>query len=196
MIMGTAAYMSPEQASGKAVDKRSDIWSFGVVLYEMLSGARLFDGETVAHTLADVLRAPLDFPKLTSSVPPPIDELLRRCLDRDPKTRPARYRRGTHRHPKVPGGSEPRRVASTANCPGKAVASLLDGSGWTGNGDGGVGLSTLPETAGTISESHQILYSAAREGQFCGVECPGTVAGRAETGFHCNRECKAAALDP
>ena len=58
MIMGTAAYMSPEQAAGKPVDKRADIWSFGVVLWEMLTGQRLFDGETISHTLADVLHAP------------------------------------------------------------------------------------------------------------------------------------------
>jgi eukaryotic-like serine/threonine-protein kinase len=87
MIMGTAAYMSPEQAAGKAVDKRSDIWSFGVVLWEMLAGARLFDGETVSHTLADVLRAPIDFGKLPPSTPAPIAELVRRCLDRNVKTR-------------------------------------------------------------------------------------------------------------
>src|SRR6266851_3169732 len=61
MIMGTAAYMSPEQASGKPVDKRADIWTFGVVLWEMLTGKRLFDGETISHVLADVLRGPIDF---------------------------------------------------------------------------------------------------------------------------------------
>ena len=87
MIMGTAGYMSPEQAAGKAVDKRSDIWSFGVMLWEMITGAKLFDGETVSHTLADVLRAPIDFAKLPASTPAPVAELVRRCLDRDPKTR-------------------------------------------------------------------------------------------------------------
>ena len=87
MIMGTAAYMSPEQASGKPVDKRADIWSFGVVLWEMLTGWRLFDGETISHTLADVLRGPIDFEKLPKETPGRILDLLRRCLDRDVKTR-------------------------------------------------------------------------------------------------------------
>jgi Tol biopolymer transport system component/predicted Ser/Thr protein kinase len=87
IIMGTAAYMSPEQASGKPVDKRADIWSFGAVLWEMLTGSRLFHGETVSHTLADVLRGPIDFEKLPKETPPRIRELLRRCLDRDVKAR-------------------------------------------------------------------------------------------------------------
>ncbi len=87
VILGTAAYMSPEQAAGKPVDRRADIWSFGVVLWEMLTGKRLFEGETVSHTLADVLRAPIDFEKLPKETPTAIRELLRRCLDRDIKTR-------------------------------------------------------------------------------------------------------------
>jgi tRNA A-37 threonylcarbamoyl transferase component Bud32 len=85
LILGTAAYMSPEQASGKTVDKRADVWSFGVVLYEMLTGERLFSGETVSHTLANVLQAPIDFAKVNA--PAPIRELLKRCLDRDDKMR-------------------------------------------------------------------------------------------------------------
>ena len=85
MILGTAAYMSPEQAAGMRVDRRADIWAFGVVLWEMLSGQRLFGGDTVVHTLADVLRRSIEFDKL--DVPAPIKTLLRRCLDRDPKTR-------------------------------------------------------------------------------------------------------------
>src|SRR5712692_3904887 len=88
VILGTAGYMSPEQASGKRVDKRADIWSFGVVLWEMLVGERLFQGgETVSHTLADVLRAPIVFARLPAATPAPIAELLKRCLDRDLKTR-------------------------------------------------------------------------------------------------------------
>ncbi|MFM2124762.1 MAG: hypothetical protein RL328_1213, partial [Acidobacteriota bacterium] len=84
-IMGTAAYMSPEQASGAPVDRRADIWSFGVVLWEMLTGARLFSGESVSHTLADVLRAPIDVGKVNA--PERLRTLLRRCLDRDLKGR-------------------------------------------------------------------------------------------------------------
>jgi len=87
VIMGTAAYMSPEQAAGKTADRRADVWSFGVVLYEMLTGKPLFHGETVSHTLADVLRADIDFQQLPPTTPPAIRELLKRCLDRDPKTR-------------------------------------------------------------------------------------------------------------
>jgi len=87
MIMGTAAYMSPEQAAGQPADKRCDIWSFGVVLFEMLSGQRLFAGETVSHTLADVLRAELDWSRLPDDLPRSIRRLLERCLERDPQRR-------------------------------------------------------------------------------------------------------------
>ncbi len=84
MILGTAGYMSPEQAVGKPVDRRADIWSFGVVLVEMLSGKRLFDGETVSHTLADVIKGDID---LTAVPEGPVRDLARRCLDRNLKTR-------------------------------------------------------------------------------------------------------------
>ena len=87
VIMGTAAYMSPEQAAGQTADKRSDVWSFGVVLYEMLTSQRLFTGETVSHVLAKVLDRELDFSALPTSTPASIKRLLRRCLERKPKRR-------------------------------------------------------------------------------------------------------------
>jgi Tol biopolymer transport system component len=87
VILGTAAYMSPEQARGKKVDKRADIWAFGVVLWEMLTGRSLFAGETVSDVLAGVLKTDVDFTSLPAPTPPAIRQLLRRCLERNPKNR-------------------------------------------------------------------------------------------------------------
>jgi Tol biopolymer transport system component len=80
VILGTAAYMSPEQASGKAVDKRADIWAFGVVLFEMLAGRSLFTGETASEVMASVIKEEPAWDRLPASCPPPIAKLLRRCL--------------------------------------------------------------------------------------------------------------------
>ena len=80
VIMGTAAYMSPEQAAGKPVDRRSDVWSFGVVLFEMLTGQRLFTGETVSHVLGAVLQLEPNWDALPPATPQPLRRLLRRCL--------------------------------------------------------------------------------------------------------------------
>ena len=87
VILGTAAYMAPEQARGGAVDKRADIWAFGVVLYEMLTGRSLFAADTVSDTLAGVLKSEIDLAKLPAGTPPAIRRLLRRCLERNPKNR-------------------------------------------------------------------------------------------------------------
>ena len=83
IILGTAAYMAPEQARGKVIDRRADIWAFGVVLYEMLTGKRLFQGETVSDVLAAVLRQELAW----EPIPPKALRLLKSCLERDPKLR-------------------------------------------------------------------------------------------------------------
>ncbi len=83
MILGTAAYMSPEQARGKPVDRRTDIWAFGCVLYEMLTGKRAFQGEDVTDTIAAVVK---EQPDLTR-VPVPARRLLESCLEKDPRKR-------------------------------------------------------------------------------------------------------------
>jgi eukaryotic-like serine/threonine-protein kinase len=87
VILGTAAYMAPEQAKGLSIDKRADIWAFGVVLFEMLSGRSLFAGDTVTDTLAGVLKTEIDFSQLPESTPAAIRRLLRRCLERNLKNR-------------------------------------------------------------------------------------------------------------
>ena len=83
VILGTAAYMSPEQARGKPVDRRTDIWAFGAVLYEMLTGRRAFDGEDVTDVLGAVMRAEPDWQALPPEVPPAIRALIHGCLKKD-----------------------------------------------------------------------------------------------------------------
>jgi eukaryotic-like serine/threonine-protein kinase len=87
IILGTAAYMSPEQARGRPADKRADVWGFGVVLYEMLTGRQAFEGETISDVLAKVIEREPDWAVLPASTPPGLRQLLRRCARKDPKTR-------------------------------------------------------------------------------------------------------------
>jgi len=87
IILGTAAYMSPEQAAGQLADRRADIWSFGVVLLEMLTGKQQFAGETVSHTLAAVLQKDPDWNELPADTPAPIVDLIQHCLRKDVKSR-------------------------------------------------------------------------------------------------------------
>ena len=87
IILGTAAYMSPEQARGLETDKRSDIWAFGVLLWEMLSGRKLFAGDTVSDVMASVLKTEIDLDALPEDTPVAVRRLLHRCLERDPNQR-------------------------------------------------------------------------------------------------------------
>jgi Tol biopolymer transport system component len=87
LIVGTTAYMSPEQARGKPADQRADVWAFGVLLFEMLSGRRAFPGETVTDTLAAILERDVDWSALPTSTPRSVRRLIARCLVRDPKQR-------------------------------------------------------------------------------------------------------------
>ena len=123
MILGTAAYMSPEQARGKSVDKRADIWAFGVVLFEMLVGRRLFSGETVSDTLAAVLKTDPDWSLLPKSTPPALKSLLRRCLERDPKRRLRDI--GEARHQLEPASTSEHSPTVTPPVPKARVLSLL-----------------------------------------------------------------------
>jgi eukaryotic-like serine/threonine-protein kinase len=87
VIMGTAAYMAPEQARGRAVDRRADIWAFGAVFYEMLTGTRPFPGQTISDTLASILKTDPDWTKLPPRLPPLVRALIERCLVRDVRQR-------------------------------------------------------------------------------------------------------------
>ena len=87
MILGTAAYMSPEQARGQALDKRTDVWAFGCVLFEMITGRRAFPGATMSDTIAAVLERSPDWTALPPATPPPVRHVLARCLEKDPKRR-------------------------------------------------------------------------------------------------------------
>ena len=87
IILGTAVYMSPEQAKGKPADKRSDIWAFGCVLYEMLTGRRAFDGEDLTDVVAAVVRGEPDWTALPSDVPAHVRTLIKGCLEKDRKAR-------------------------------------------------------------------------------------------------------------
>ena len=87
MTLGTAAYMAPDQARGRAVDKRADIWAFGAVLFEMLTGTRAFEGEDVADTLGNVMKVDPDWQRVPASVPARVVQVLRACLQKNPKQR-------------------------------------------------------------------------------------------------------------
>src|SRR5258706_15547848 len=89
VLLGTAAYMAPEQTKGREADKRSDIWAFGCVLYEMLTGKGLFAGDDVSDTLANVLKREPDWSALPATVPASIRALLRRCVEKDRRKRVA-----------------------------------------------------------------------------------------------------------
>ena len=159
VILGTAAYVSPEQARGREADRRSDIWAFGAVLYEMLSGRRAFQGDDVADTIAAVLRQDVDWSALDASTPAPVRRLLARCLDRDTRRRlrdigearilledpAARDRRGRV----APGGRSGR--AALAPPPGAAAAAIVAGAA--------VGAALRPRTRSTATHVTRFALS-------------------------------------
>jgi Tol biopolymer transport system component len=137
MILGTAAYMAPEQAKGRPADKRSDVWAFGCVLYEMLTGRRAFEGEDVGDTLASVLKVEPDLNALPATVPPTICTLVRRCLAKDRTQRIADISTASFilAEPVVTGvpAATPKRLGSTvpARLVLTAATALVTGAGLT-----------------------------------------------------------------
>jgi Tol biopolymer transport system component len=143
LVLGTAGYMAPEQASGQATDQRADIWAFGVVLYEMLTGLPLFSGESVPHILADVLRAEPEWGRLPTPLHPRLKLLLERCLAKKPRDRlhsiadarieleavlgdPAGARSATPAGPAAPKSSSTLRIVAAA----LILAILAGAAGW------------------------------------------------------------------
>ncbi len=162
LILGTAAYMAPEQAAGIAVDRRADIWAFGVVFWEMLTGNRLFGGETVSHVLASVLKDEIDLNELPADVPPHVRRLIGRCLRKKPKQRLQAI--GDARIVLDEGDDDaPATVAGSAEVPGRsrlawlaaavalALATTLGILLWLGEArDPGVVRASIPAPPGTV----------------------------------------------
>jgi len=115
LILGTAAYMSPEQAKGRPADKRSDIWAFGCVLYEMLTGKRAFEGEDVSDTLAAVLRSQPDMSALPAEVPEAVRRAVSGCLEKDRNKRFSSSCWPRRRSRPAPSGRSPRRPGLGGN---------------------------------------------------------------------------------
>jgi hypothetical protein len=141
VILGTAAYLSPEQARGRKVDRRADLWGFGCTLYEMLTARQAFEGETMSDTLAAILRGEPDWAALPAGTPEAVHRLLRRCLEKDPRQRlrdaaDARLELAEARHVAVPpasvaGAAAARRWRVPAVWAGLAGALVLGGlAGW------------------------------------------------------------------
>ncbi len=124
MILGTAAYMAPEQARGKAVDHRADIWAFGVVLFEMITGTRAFDGEEISDVLASVLKSDPKWTALPAATPAALRRLIRRCLEKDPKRRLQAIGEARIQIDDLIGGV-PQEVAATALAPAPSTAARL-----------------------------------------------------------------------
>ena len=164
MVVGTAAYMSPEQAKGKAVDKRADIWAFGAVLFEMLSGHQAFGGENVSEVLANVLKEEPKWSDLPPRTPPAIRRLLGRCLEKDPKRRlhdiadalPDLEDTSASDAPAPRPGRHPLVYSAAGLVIGAAIASLaftLWGSGRRGTSDAGLRtLSVLPPSGQPLQQ--------------------------------------------
>ncbi|HLN57240.1 MAG TPA: protein kinase [Thermoanaerobaculia bacterium] len=144
VILGTAAYMSPEQARGRPLDKRTDVWSFGCILYECLTGRQVFRDDTVSDTLASIIRSEPDWKALPADTPAKIRDLLKRCLRKDPKRRLhdiADARLEIEEALSGPEEKEPSAPLAAAAAPAKRAAPIWIGLGILAGALGGAILS-------------------------------------------------------
>ncbi len=177
IILGTAAYMSPEQARGRPVDKRADIWSFGVVLYEMLTGQRLFTGETVTDVLAAVVRQEIAWDALPPATPPALRQLVRRCLERDAARRLrdiGEARIAIEDAIARAGCGAPRRQPGRSGTAAEAIGSAVGGGRGARPRAGARGLGALAECAFAFDAA--ALERGARSGRHPATSRPATRA--------------------
>jgi hypothetical protein len=156
-ILGTAAYMSPEQARGKAVDKRSDIWAFGCVLFEMLTGRRAFEGDDVADVLGAVIQKPVEWNRLPVATPVPVRAVLERCIEKAPRQRirdmgDVRLALGgafgtTRSH----SGTQSRAAGSFQTSSWTVVATIAAALAGVAAGAGGMWIARAPAAAETVA---------------------------------------------
>ena len=185
VLLGTAAYMAPEQARGQAVDRRADIWAFGVILFEMLSGKQAFAGDTISDVLASVLKNDLDWNALPKNLPLPVTSLLKRCLNPDRKTRlrdigEARIAIDEYlAHPTdstKPAPQAPRRWQTVALViTSLALVGALVALAWRGGGADGssVRMVITPPTGISLNVTNQLALAIAPDGwtvAFVGLE--------------------------
>jgi serine/threonine protein kinase len=173
LILGTAAYMSPEQAKGRPVDRRTDIWAFGCVLFEMLTGKMAFSGESVTDTLAEIIKTEPDWSQIPANTPKPIRSLVQRCLKKDAKQRLQAIGEARIAIEEVLAGKDRADADETDNAKASAAATLKrshSAVGWIGGFVAGVLLAAGVAwwASRSVSPSTAMHFSAVTS--FAGVQ--------------------------
>lgn len=167
IFLGTAAYMSPEQAKGRMVDRRTDIWAFGCVLFEMLTGRMTFVGESVTDTLAEIIKGEPDWKRLPADTPMTVQKLLRRCLNKNPKQRLQAIGDARIAIEEVLSGEDPAQAKAVGLLPAKRSRAVL---GWVGGILIGSALATVAGVWAMRSQSAAPAMHFSAVTSFAGVQ--------------------------